>query len=91
MSFISTMYKKILHKIGKMSPVLTLSVCPEMELTFSDRIENIEEKGENAGYQHFLLFPHCFQIWHLFKGQLWTVSKGKTRFSLQNGYHKQLS
>ena len=25
------------------------------------RVENIVEKGENAGYQHFLLFPHCFQ------------------------------
>ena len=25
------------------------------------RIENIVEKGENAGYQHFLLFPQCFQ------------------------------
>ena len=24
-------------------------------------LENIVEKGENAGYQHFLLFPHCFQ------------------------------
>ena len=26
-----------------------------------DRVENIVEKGENAGYQHFLLFPQCFQ------------------------------
>ena len=25
------------------------------------RIENIVEKEENAGYQHFLLFPQCFQ------------------------------
>ena len=25
------------------------------------RVENIVEKGENAGYQHFLLFTHCFQ------------------------------
>ena len=24
-------------------------------------LENIEGKGENAGYQHFLLFPQCFQ------------------------------
>ena len=23
-------------------------------------VENIVEKGENAGYQHFLLFPQCF-------------------------------
>ena len=26
-----------------------------------EREENIVEKGENAGYQHFLLFPQCFQ------------------------------
>ena len=25
------------------------------------RVENIVEKGENAGYQHFLLFPQYFQ------------------------------
>ena len=24
--------------------------------------ENIVEEGENAGYQHFLLFPQCFQM-----------------------------
>ena len=23
-------------------------------------VENIAGKGENAGYQHFLLFPECF-------------------------------
>ena len=27
----------------------------------SGRVENIVEKRENAGYQHFLLFPQCFQ------------------------------
>ena len=27
----------------------------------SGRIENILGEGENAGYQHFLLFPQCFQ------------------------------
>ena len=25
------------------------------------RVENILGKGENAGYQHFLLLPQCFQ------------------------------
>ena len=25
-----------------------------------ERVENILGKGENAGYQHFLLFPKCF-------------------------------
>ena len=24
-------------------------------------VENMVVKGENAGYQHFLLFPQCFQ------------------------------
>ena len=27
----------------------------------SERIENILGKGEKAGYQHFVLFPKCFQ------------------------------
>ena len=32
------------------------------KLTFVlGRVENIVGKGENAGYQHFLLFPQCFQ------------------------------
>ena len=26
-----------------------------------ERIENILGKGENAGYQHFVLFPICLQ------------------------------
>ena len=26
-----------------------------------NRVENTVGKGENAGYQHFLLFPQCFQ------------------------------
>ena len=25
------------------------------------KVEKIVERGENAGYQHFLLFPQCFQ------------------------------
>ena len=28
---------------------------------FFNRVENIVEKGENADFQHFLLFPQCFQ------------------------------
>ena len=28
---------------------------------FLGRVENIVGKGENAGYQLFLLFPQCFQ------------------------------
>ena len=26
-----------------------------------ERVENFVGKGRNAGYQHFLLFPQCFQ------------------------------
>ena len=26
-----------------------------------NRVENIVGKGENAGNQHFLLFPQCFE------------------------------
>ena len=31
-----------------------------MTISLFDRIENTVGKGENAGYQHFLLFPQCF-------------------------------
>ena len=33
----------------------------QMMVSVFDSIENIVGKGENAGYQHFLLFPKCFQ------------------------------
>ena len=32
-----------------------------MMTSVSDRQENIVGNGENAGYQHFLLFPQCFE------------------------------
>ena len=32
-----------------------------MVISVFDRVENIVGKGENADYQHFLLFPQCFQ------------------------------
>ena len=34
----------------------------KMRISFFDgeKTENTVEKGENIGYQHFLLFPHCF-------------------------------
>ena len=32
----------------------------EMMISIFDRIENTVGEGENAGYQHFLLFPQCF-------------------------------
>ena len=30
-------------------------------ISVADRVENMVGKGENAGNQHFLLFPQCFQ------------------------------
>ena len=33
----------------------------ETMISLTDRVENIVGKGENAGYQHFLLFRQCFQ------------------------------
>ena len=32
----------------------------KMTIPLFDRVENTVGKGENAGYQHFLLFPQCF-------------------------------
>ena len=37
-----------------------LNVTQNVKVVFL-RIENIVGKEENAGYQHFLLFPQCFQ------------------------------
>ena len=32
----------------------------EIKISFYNRLENTVGKGENAGYQHFLLFQQCF-------------------------------
>ena len=37
-------------------------------ISILNRVENIVGKGENAGYQHFLLFPQVFN-WPLPLGQ----------------------
>ena len=29
---------------------------------YGEWVENVAEKGENAGYQYFLLFQHCFLL-----------------------------
>ena len=36
-------------------------IVSEIMISVFDRVENIVGKGENAGYQHFLLLPVCFQ------------------------------
>ena len=40
----------------------------QMMIGITDRVENIACKGEFAEYQHFLLFPQCFDRL-LFQGQ----------------------
>ena len=37
-----------------------IKVLKMMTIVF-DRVENIVGKGENMRFQHFLLFPQCFQ------------------------------
>ena len=36
-------------------------IVTEKLIFFLGRVENILRKGENAGNQHFHLFPQCFQ------------------------------
>ena len=52
---------KILHQSGlKAFADDNLNVYQKLKFALG-REENIVGKGENAGYQHFLLFPQCFQ------------------------------
>ena len=37
-----------------------LNVTEKLKFVFG-KVEKIVGKGENAGYQHFLLFQQCFQ------------------------------
>ena len=45
-----------------------IDVIEKLKFVFG-RVENSVGKGENAGYQHFLLFPQCFLI-AFFSGSL---------------------
>ena len=45
-----------------------INVTEKLSLVLG-RVENIVEKGENTGYQHFILFPQFFQQLS-FKGSL---------------------
>ena len=38
----------------------TLYVTEKLNFVL-ERVDNIAGKGENSGYQNFLLFPQCFQ------------------------------
>ena len=39
---------------------LNVAKMTKMTIFLKDRAENTGGKRENAGYQHFLLFPQCF-------------------------------
>ena len=66
----------------------------------SDGVENIVGKGENAGNQHFLHFPQCFQksstlrssnLDEVFKGlALGNSEKGLFNRSLKKTVHSML-
>ena len=34
----------------------------KIDLFSPKKVENIADKGEDAGHQHFLFFSHCFQV-----------------------------
>ena len=44
-----------------------INVTEKIKFLFG-RVRDIVGKGGNAGYQHFLLFPHCFFKRLLFQG-----------------------
>ena len=55
------------------------------------QVENIVGKGENAGYQHFLLFPQCFQNPSITLGSLKVrlCGKGLNHLALLPHFSKQ--
>ena len=48
-------------------PQLFTTLSQFLTILGKNPFENIEEKGENAGNQHFLLFPQCFQAYQIQK------------------------
>ena len=62
----------------------SLTVAERMTYLF-DRVENIVGKGENAVYQHFLLFPQCFSK-DFFPGFLNLSLLGEMLKYIQNTY-----
>ena len=68
---------------------------------FFDRVEIIVGKGENVGYQHFLLFPKCFQklslsgllkpmiVWYRVKEYLEINTQDQIMLSLKSEFYLQ--
>ena len=67
-------YELTLNQTEIFGPIQIQSICrrqnnrDSVNEVVSGGIENIVGKGENAGYQHFLLFPQCFQKVFLSRG-----------------------
>ena len=64
----TSMSNLTLYQMTKFTAMTKLKAFADDEINIAklmihvfDRVENIVGKGENAGHQHFLLFPQCFQ------------------------------
>ena len=56
-----TLGKKALKTLWEKEKMLAFyHTIPTLMTLGKKTFENIVGKGENAGNQHFLLFPHCF-------------------------------
>ena len=58
---LSTLYNKKFDRLKQKSFADDKINVTEKWKFVLGRVENTVGKGENAGYQHFLLFPQCFQ------------------------------
>ena len=57
-----TLYQTIVLDWSKFKAFADVKIIVTEKLKFLlENVENIVAKGENAGYQHFLLFLQCFQ------------------------------
>ena len=57
----STKHQNILLSSNWKDMETTNKLFAKIMISVFDRVGNIVGKGENAGYQHFFLFLHCFQ------------------------------
>ena len=73
----------------------TINVAHKLKILYGN-VENVG-KGENAGYQHFLLFPQCFQkalsVWSFKVKILWERVKSEIHtpwHSIETGQNKNM-
>ena len=60
--FNSLLYSKKSEDLSKLKAFAEDKINVTEKIIFAfGWVENIVGKGENAGYQHFLVFPPCFQ------------------------------